>query len=238
MKTIKVLLLLTLLLPATGCKRITSLFHGGRGYSEKFICHIDASVEGEPVFSPDGRRVAYVTKPGEKRAVVVDGKEGKIYDEIGFTYLTIILDQMGTAQRGLTINRQQQRGEGLRHESEAPPVFSPDSQRVAYAAKVGEKWFAVVDGKEEESYDHIVDGPIFSPDSKRVAYVAEEVAIGLFTPTILRQFVVVDGKEGKPYDKILRRVLFDSANELHYLAKKNTMGYRNYDIYLVEEKFH
>jgi len=199
MRTIKVLLLLTLLLPATGCKRITALFNGGRGYSEKLICHIDAStMEGKPVFSPDSRRIAYVAKVGEKRAVVVDGKEGKLYDEIGFTYFSIILDQMGTAQRGLSINRLQQRGESFHYGSEAPSVFSPDSQRVAYSAKVGEKWFAVVDGKEEESYDYIVDGPIFSPDSQHVAYSAE---VGE------KWFVVVNRQEwwpfpvtGEPYD--------------------------------------
>ncbi|HDQ00517.1 MAG TPA: hypothetical protein ENN22_15225 [bacterium] len=33
---------------------------------------------------------------------------------------------------------------------------SPDSRRVAYAAKAGNKWFVVVDGKEEKQYDGIV----------------------------------------------------------------------------------
>ena len=32
---------------------------------------------------------------------------------------------------------------------------SPDSRRVAYGAGVGNKWFVVVDGKEEKQYDKI-----------------------------------------------------------------------------------
>ena len=36
--------------------------------------------------------------------------------------------------------------------------FSPDSQRVAYAARVGAKQFVVVDGREERHYEGILDG--------------------------------------------------------------------------------
>ena len=75
-----------------------------------------------------------------------------------------------------------------------PFRVSPDSRRVAYMARVGNKWFVVVDGKEEKQYDSIMEGtPIFSPDSRRVAYGAR---VGN------KQFVVVDGKEEKQYDGI------------------------------------
>jgi hypothetical protein len=63
-----------------------------------------------------------------------------------------------------------------------------------------------------------------SPDSKRVAYT---VVAGT------KQFVVVDGKEGKQYNGIINfgggRIVFDSADSLHYLALKGT------GIYLVQE---
>jgi hypothetical protein len=59
MRTIKTLLLFALLLPATGCKWITAIYNGGRTSSEKLICHIDTdSAIGQPVSSPDSRRVA------------------------------------------------------------------------------------------------------------------------------------------------------------------------------------
>jgi hypothetical protein len=43
--------------------------------------------------------------------------------------------------------------------------------------------------------------------------------------------VVVNGKEGQQYDGIVEgRIVFDSADSLHYLAGKGA------DIYLVEER--
>jgi hypothetical protein len=64
-----------------------------------------------------------------------------------------------------------------------------------------------------------------SPDSKRVAYGA-----GMGD----KQVVVVDGKEGKQYDNIVvtggGKIIFDSADSLHYLALKGD------EIYLVEER--
>ncbi len=107
-------------------------------------------------------------------------------------------------------------------------VFSPDSKRVAYVARTSSKQRVVVDGKEEKQYDAIVVGTlVFSPDSKHVAYVARADS---------RVFVVMDSKEEKQYDAIIAlgtngegRIVFDSANSLHYLAAKGQ------GIYLVEE---
>ena len=101
-------------------------------------------------------------------------------------------------------------------------TVSPDSQRVACGAIVSDKAFMVVDGKERKPYDGIA-APIFSPDSQRVAYGAK---VGS------KVLVVVDGKEGKPYDGIVRggKIIFDSADRLHYLALKGA------DVYLVEER--
>lgn len=100
-------------------------------------------------FSPDGRRFAHtaVVYQNEKRlhTVVVDGKEGKIYDDVG-----------------LTPHRMNEYG---------GPIFSPDGNRVAYEAKSEKRAFMVVDGKEEGSY-RTVGRPVFSPNSKRLAYTA------------------------------------------------------------------
>ena len=52
---------------------------------------------------------------------------------------------------------------------------SPDSKRVAYAAKVGSKWFVVVDGKEEKQYDGIITiggGKIIFDSSDSLHYLA------------------------------------------------------------------
>ena len=114
--------------------------------------------------------------------------------------------------------------EGKPYDGLGDLIFSPDSQRVAYGAQLGDKVFVVVDGKEGKQYDD-AGRLIFSPDSQRVAYRA---GVGD------KQFVVVDGKEGQPYDGIVTigggRIVFDSADRLHYLARKGD------DIYLVEER--
>ena len=55
------------------------------------------------------------------------------------------------------------------------PIFSPDSQRVAYGAQAGEKRFVVVDGKEGELYDEIVTdegGGIIFDSADRLHYLA------------------------------------------------------------------
>jgi hypothetical protein len=65
-------------------------------------------------------------------------------------------------------------------------TVSPDSTRVAYRAKTGNKWYVVVDGKEEKHYEGIAEGtPVFSPDSKRVGYAAY---------TTNKWLIVADGK--------------------------------------------
>ena len=65
---------------------------------------------------------------------------------------------------------------------------------VAYSARVGNRWFVVVDGKEQKQYDEILAGTLaFSHDSRRVAYTGE---VGS------KRMVVVDGEEGKAYDAI------------------------------------
>ena len=77
---------------------------------------------------------------------------------------------------------------------------------MAYAAKVEDKWFAVVDGEEKKAYDGIGTASlIFSSDSKRVAYVAG-VGKG--------QLVVVDGREEAKYDAIGVGTLIFSPDSL------------------------
>jgi hypothetical protein len=108
-------------------------------------------------------------------------------------------------------------------------VFSPDSKRVAYGARLGEKMFVVVDGVEgkeyygigKEYYGIVKDTLVFSPDSNRIAYGATRGG---------KSLVVVDGVEGKEYDDIVKgsRLVFDSPTKLH------TLAIRDKELFLVE----
>lgn len=106
------------------------------------------AVKYSMVVSPDGRRLAYVTRQDNGKRVVVDGAEGKLYSDIPEVRLS-------EAGRPAEIR------------------FSPDSKRVAYVASRDKLCFVVVGDVEGKPYEYIkVGGIIFSADSKRVAFVA------------------------------------------------------------------
>ena len=106
------------------------------------------------------------------------------------------------------------------------PVFSPDSQHVAYwAGGVIGTSSLVLDGIEGNFYTYIYMPPVFSPDSKTVVYSAQENG---------KEHLIINGEESKPYDHILggldgSTMVFDSPNRLHYLAESGNC------IYLVEQ---
>jgi len=215
-----------------------------RMVSEKFITQIDFSSLIPESFkaSPDGRRVAYVAKAGNKMFVVVDGKEEKRYDGIGKGSLIFSPDSKRVAYVAKSADKWFVVVDGKEEKEydsismfsrlkdvgvKGSVIFSPDGKRVAYwteaKTKAGSVLCVVVDGKEEKQYDGI-GSPIFSPDSKRVAYVAK---LGNM------EFVVVDGKEGKRYDEIVMRgetrIIFETPVSLRYDARKGAR------IYLVGE---
>lgn len=128
-----------------------------------------------PIFSPDSKRVGYGAGVGDKRFVVVDGKEGKQYDRIGVGSLIFSPDSKrvgygaGVGDKRFVVLDGE---EGKQYDAIGKGIsfFSPDGRRVAYMAKVGEKQFVVVDGEEGKQYDGIVaegGGRIIfdSPDS-------------------------------------------------------------------------
>jgi hypothetical protein len=84
--------------------------------------------------------------------------------------------------------------EGRRWDGVAPEtvVFSPDSQRLAYAAQQGEQWLVVVDGEPGQLFDGI-GGVIFSPNGRRVAYSAQQQGQWL---------VVLDNQQGPVFDEL------------------------------------
>lgn len=125
---------------------------------------------GAVALSPDLRRLTYIRYYLNEMAVVVDGVEGKQYDAVA--------DRLACPRYSYVCSP------GI--------VFSPDSKRMAYAAKRAGKSFVVINGVEGKEYDDISEAIVFSPASKRVAYVAWREK---------QCFVVLDGDEGKKYVK-------------------------------------
>ena len=100
----------------------------------------------DPVFSPDGRHLAYAGKKHGRWYVVLDGVPGKSYDHV------------------LALPNQSAYACCLR--------FSPDGS-LAYVAQHGDRWCVVTDGKEGPWFAAIDgDSLTFSADGRHLAYIA------------------------------------------------------------------
>ncbi len=148
-------------------------------------------------FSPDSRHVAFLAQTQGKWVVVVDGmasppfntfaKGSFTFNATGTRWL-VTADESG--KRLLLLDNQP----GKPYDDILHPHFSPDGQRVAYAARVGTQWFAVIDGVPSAPCDALLDGNIlFSPDSKRAIYAAK-------TPE--KWSIVTGSGEPKTYDGV------------------------------------
>jgi hypothetical protein len=144
--------------------------HGNRVVSEKPVAQIDTSswIEESLRVSPDSQRVACVAKEGRKRSVVVDGRAGEKYDDIGGDSLIFSPDSQRVAYSAQAGDKwfvvvDGKEGKEYDYIGAGFPLFSPDSRRVAYSAQADDKWLVVVDGKEGKIYDGIAVGGRISP---------------------------------------------------------------------------
>ena len=139
---------------------------------------------GTPVFSADGKRVAYVARKDEKWLVVLDGRPGPEYDEIMEGLPVFSPDGKRVAYAAMKDEKWllvlDGRAEpGVRRIMAGTPVFSPDGKRARLRRQERGKWFVVLDGQPGPEYDGIMAGtPVFSPDGKRCAYGAKTLASG------------------------------------------------------------
>jgi hypothetical protein len=157
---------------------------------------------GLPVFSPDATRLAYVIiesveKKGFWETLHFDARV-KVDDTLGQSFHSVKGDSLWD-EPALSFVREVGSGLLIRRYplvtslldpdwfGVGMPVFSPDSKRVAYAAKRGAKDFVIVlDGRIQEwpHAEHVLTGPVFSPDSEHLAYLAQDGGLNM---------VVVDG---------------------------------------------
>jgi WD40 repeat protein len=188
------------------------------------------------VFSPDFGRIACIYKEGDKKYVVVDGKQGKQYDDItelkfspnGKRFVYAACSDSDRTMHAVVDGQEQKNYRWVMN-----ITFSPNSERVAYSAgPKGEQYehCIVVDGVEGKQYNlqelrpnFNVSPPVFSPDSKHVGYVVE---MGN------ESWMVVDEVEGRHYDKIRKETIdgwnnkwdksfvFSPDGKIAYWAKK------------------
>jgi Tol biopolymer transport system component len=174
------------------------------------------------------QHVAYVVKRGEKELAVVDGVDGKEYDNIS-DHRNMLFSPDGkrfayVAKRGKKTLVVADGKEGKEYDHiNWSPIFSPDSKRLAYIATIEDslkeqqgiwslKDFIVEDGAEGKSYE-LAEAPIFSPDSKKLAFEAEP-------HWNQGACVVVNGIEGKQYSGISGVLFSPDSSRLAYAASK------------------
>jgi hypothetical protein len=155
--------------------------------------------------------------------VVVDGKEGSVY-EVQPTISPVIFGPNDNriayaAMKGEKWVVVVDGEKGLEYDGIGGQGYSialsPDGKSFAYVASIGERWFVVANGEEQRKYDDIAAGtPIFSPDGKHLFYGARKEG---------KWLVVIDGEEvGDEYEEISKGAVFSSdSKHLMYTAMAN-----------------
>ena len=96
---------------------------------------------GTYTLSPSGGHIAYMGLKGTRVAVTVDGVAGPEFDEL-FT----ATGQSFFAPQQAAVMRSTSGGQGA--DSQVPVIFSPDGAHYAYAARQGNEYVVIHDGKE------------------------------------------------------------------------------------------
>jgi Tol biopolymer transport system component len=121
----------------------------------------------DPAVSRDGRVVAYVAE-GEKRFLVVGAERTEIRDLARSVFLSRDGACWGYVTRTQVVTSKARSEE---YDEIRDPDFSPDGNHVAFRARRGDQWFAIVDDRKTAA-PGIVWGPIWSPDGAQVGYGA------------------------------------------------------------------
>lgn len=147
----------------------------------------DAVVEGAQydaishlAFGADGASVSYIAERGGKRFVILNGKEERLPDGDPAGPPVVRPDNKGVgiimaSKDGTFLHEAFSRvgGKKERYDEAADLVYGKDSSMHAYAARKGNNWFIVVNGREGPVFDRVVS-PLFSPDGTLLAYRARK----------------------------------------------------------------
>ena len=190
-------------------KKFAVVFDGKLGPS------FDAIGQETPIFSPDGKHIAYKAKKGNTWRILVGNKEQAAYENVSRPLFSpdsarvLYLGQKKDEKQCAVIDGR----EAGCFDSFLPNIlkFSADSTRWTAIAINKKKMVAVVDGQGGSAYEDITV-PIFSPDSRRVAYTAQRDK---------KWRIVVDGKEGASIcDQITFLTFSPDSRHVYYSIQK------------------
>ncbi len=168
-----------------------------------------------PVFSKNGEHYAYVARKGDESFVVLDGKEQERYPDVLLVRFSPDGNklahwvELADGRYAMVVN-----GEivGEHGGCGPPPIFSPDSRRMAYEVHVGEaprrQEHYVIDGDEHPGGE-FVSHLEFSDDSQHYAYTVTERRG--------REWMVLDGEAGPT---------FETDGSVRYIGVRDETVYR------------
>ena len=134
---------------------------------------------GSFLFSPDSKRHSYQVVDQNRPIVVIDGREGRAYDEVaGAQFSPDGSKLVYVGRRGNTFYVVTNNNEGMGYDAVSPyVVFSSDGKRMAFPAARELKQFVVLDGVEGHDFTGLVPQNLaFGGDGKYLAYVATRSA--------------------------------------------------------------
>jgi hypothetical protein len=154
------------------------------------------------VFSPDSQHFAFIAKRNKAWYLIADGEVVEKCE--GIDYLTY-------DKKGNLIYAAKNAGYwqvhvgnkiGKQYVSIRKPVLSNDCNKIAYAAKIENKWTIVVDDETHGKIYDDVGQPVFSNQGLMTAYAAKNAD---------KWFMVLDGHEMEKFDSILNdRIIFEA----------------------------
>jgi len=193
---------LAVLIMVLGPGIVFHVCYGGQVETDKMNLVVTETSLGECVSgrgpSPDSRHIVYVQERDHKQVLVLDGVEGKEFNEIGgvqfspdsmhIVYRAGLGTKKGYSTKWLVVLDGK---EGKEYDEVSEICFSPSGTRLAYVAHY----------KRQQSWPASSRGPAG-------------------TRTLTTYHVVLDGVEGKAYDKIGKLTFSRDGSHLAYSAER------------------
>ncbi|SEO07793.1 WD40-like Beta Propeller Repeat [Mucilaginibacter gossypiicola] len=186
---------------------------------------------GIPIFSPDGKHMAYSARDFKTNLAIVvfDGKAGNPYNAVPERSLVFSPDSKSFAYGAQIANNWQVVANNVPEEKYLKVdniQYSPDGKHLTYKAQKGGKWMVVTDGKEGFAVDSLMKGfPVFSADGKNTAYgykksgkwhvVVEQVDT---QENINQQFFISNFEKG--YDEIIACFFSPDNKHLSFIVRE------------------